>query len=167
MREFDFLPYEKAIEAMAREYAKVRPIKPIIEDIPDLKEKIPEYNSFLILENIYCFNLEMIMLLRQLRFRITRSELLDQIDQLIDLKTEIAERLESVYHKASDKCHESPAVNRMTIPQILRRLLYIESYIIHNAKQLENDYLDLSGIEQEELKASLILDNIVLIITSL
>lgn len=170
MRNYEFLPYEKAIEAMAREYAKVKPIRPLQEEKEvEVKDNItaPPFNSFLELENTYCYNLEIIMLLRQLRMRINRQDLIDNIDHLNELKTEITKRLEVEYHNACGKYPPAPVVGRIVLPAILRRLLYLQSSIVNSNNRIMSDYPALKSLEQDEIKASLILDNIIIIITSL
>jgi len=164
-REYDFLPYEKAVQQMAREYAKVRPIN-IYQDLKEEPIKTAPVHNFFMLENSCYMNLEILMLLRQLRQRVLRQELMEQMDHLIDIKTEVTRKLEEEYFKTAAKHPDSPVVPKMITPEILRRLLYLESYILSNAKPL-SQYGNLKEIEKEELKASAILDNIILIITSL
>ena len=79
----DFLPYEKAIEAMARRYAKIKLIN-VLDDKKAVKK--PDKDRFYMLENTYCMNIEMLILLRRLKMRSRRPELVEQIDQLIAVK---------------------------------------------------------------------------------
>ncbi|MGI6701938.1 MAG: hypothetical protein ACOX3U_05725 [Christensenellales bacterium] len=160
----DFLPYEKAIEAMAREYAKIKLIN-VLDDKKAVKK--PDKDRFYMLENTYCMNIEMLILLRQLKMRSRRPELVEQIDQLIAVKNNNAMSLEKAYKKTKPSHIDSPAVSRLVTPEILRRLLFIETYIVNNAKSLSEEYPELIDLEKEEIKASIILDNIILIITSL
>lgn len=167
MRKHDFLPYEKAIEAMAREYAKVKPIKPLDNLKSKNYEHIPDFNSFKLLENIYCYNLEILMLLKQLRQKIIKPELIELVENLYILKTNITDKLEKIYNDIAGKYPASPVVSRYNLPTLLRRLLYLDSYIINNIESLSNNYNRLNNIKEKEYKASLLLDNIILIITSL
>lgn len=169
MRDFEYLPYEKAVEAMAREYAKVKPIANPLDN--NDKTKVydnPPSNNFTNLENTYCYNLEFMMLLRQLEPRITRAELKDNLSLLINIKTDINRTMDKLYYSLSGKYPPSPVTStRMITPVILRKLLHLQSLIVNNIKALSQSYPELHTHEGEELRASIMLDNIVLIITSL
>ena len=167
MRDYEFLPYEKAIEAMAREYAKVRPQLPLNDITPKKESKQPPFNSFIQLENVYCNNLELLILLRQLQQRVIRKELYAHIEHLISFKMEISKKLEKVYFEASGKYPISPVVPKLIIPAILRRLIGLQSNIVQSVNKLITDYPEISELEQEEIKASVMLDNIIIVITSL
>lgn len=166
MRDFSFLPYEKAIEEMAREYAKVRPVINIIENrSEDIEPPTPD--NLINLENTYCYNLEMLILIRQLKYRVNREELIGLIDRLIDFKTNSINILDAKYIALSGKSPVSPAVMRFNTPALLRRLICLQAQVGGNIKCLLSEYSDLSSLQSEEIQAAILLDNIVLIITAL
>lgn len=163
MREFDYLPYERAVEQMAREYAKIRPSNPLDQDTsPE-----PSFRDFRRLENTYCYNLEILMLIRQLKSRVTRKEVIEHLDSIYDIKTEISKREEKIYFSSCGKYPPTPAIARLSIPNIMRRLLYLQTIIMYDIKNIETSYKELQDIFEAETQASIILDNIIIIITNL
>ena len=140
MRDFDYLPYEKAVEEMAREYAKVRPA----EISSETTGKNAEKNSDII-GCIYLNCLEQLMLLRQLRNSIKRRDVQLMCDELYELKTTITQK--NVALLATQKARsESPAVSSLPLPALLRRLLQLEYHIIASlSNAFSSDIRELEG----------------------
>ena len=151
MRELDYLPYEKAIEEKAREYAKVRPIDITIKpsDSADVDLDGPGY--------LYLHCLEQLMLLRQLRNSMRRRDIQVMIDELYELKTKIADNTTDLIK--GKKVKDSPVVSCLPLPALLKRLLQLEYHIF----SMSEKNLPLK-IKEDENRAAHMINELILYI---
>jgi hypothetical protein len=151
MRELDYLPYEKAVEEMAREYAKVRPMDISAKPQEDMEPEL-DLNG-----HLYLHCLEQLMLLKQLRNSMRRRDIQIMIDELYQLKTQITDNTSNLIK--GTKVNDSPAVSSLPLPALLKRLLQLEYHI--NVMSEKNIPLK---IREDENRAAHLINELILYI---
>lgn len=166
MREFDFLPYKQAIENMAKEYKNITPIKPaFVKNDKKEKEDTDEFSNFLLLENTYCNNIELSVLLKQLSRVYNSKDIIDLINKIINDKNISIKKLSDIYYKLSSTTPPSPICSNYRYPRILRRIMNLQTIVVSNLEKINANYHNVNILLQNEIKTLAYINNLILLIT--
>ncbi len=158
MRDYEYLPYEKAVEKMAKEYAKVRPMN--IKAKNSSVNKSKEVNEcHLLLQNVYMDLLESMMLINRLPWR-RRDRDIEIYKALLALKQDSIKCIQKIYFKEFPRPYSSPVVKRMPLTEVVNKLKSIETAMLSNINKLVIDYPSTKYAIKSEESAYMIIEDL-------